>query len=452
MISMSLSKAATAIKSNYNGEDIMFSGCSIDSRTIEKGNLFIAINGENFDGHDYVSMAEEKGAAVLLLEHEVSHNKPLLKVKNTKKAMGLLARSWREEMTIPVVAITGSNGKTTVKEMVSSILSEISDVHATSGNLNNDIGVPLTLFGLDKKHQFAVIEMGANHPGEIEWLSAIARPNVAVITQCAPAHLEGFGDIDGVAKAKAEIYSGLQPSGTAIINADDDYAEFWGKQCKLLNKLSFGIESRNAGVRARNIKVVTQSASTDFELICSAGATKISLPLSGTHNVMNALAAAACCLSLDVSLQSIKIGLEKMSPVKGRLQVKQGLQGARVIDDTYNANPTSLEAALKVLSSYEGMRYLVLADMGELGDTAIELHRDAGIAAKQAGIEGLFTIGDLSINAMQAYGDGALHFESYEALNKSLVELLTKDTTILVKGSRSMQMERIVSTLMEEQL
>ena len=451
MISMSLSKAASAIESKYAGEDIIFSGCSIDSRTIEKGNLFIAINGENFDGHDYVSMAEEKGAVALLLEREVSHSKPVLKVKDTRKALGLLARSWCEEMTIPVVAITGSNGKTTVKEMVSSILSELSDVHATSGNLNNDIGVPLTIFGLNKKHKYAVIEMGANHSGEIEWLSTIARPNVAVITQCAPAHLEGFGDIDGVAKAKAEIYSGLQASGTAIINADDAYAEFWSKQCKLLNQLSFGIESTNADIRAKNIQVVKQSASTDFELICTAGAIKIRLPLAGTHNVMNALAAAACCLSLDVSLQSIKNGLEKMSPVKGRLQTKQGKQGAHVIDDTYNANPTSLEAALKVLKSFEGMRYLVLGDMGELGDTEIELHRDAGKAAKQSGIEGLFTIGDLSINAMQAYGDGALHFESYEALDKALGELLSKDTTILVKGSRAMQMERIVSSLTEEQ-
>ncbi len=451
MISMLLSKAATAIESNYDGEDILFSGCSIDSRTIEKGNLFIAINGENFDGHDYVPMAEEKGAAALLLEREVSHDKPLLKVKDTRKAMGLLARSWREEMMVPVVAITGSNGKTTVKEMVTSILSELSDVHATSGNLNNDIGVPLTLFGFDKKHQYAVIEMGANHPGEIEWLSAIARPDVAVITQCAPAHLEGFGDIDGVAKAKAEIYSGLQPAGEAIINADDDYAEFWTKQCKSLNQLSFGIESTNADIRAKNIKIVKQAASTDFELVCSTGAIKIRLPLSGTHNVMNALAAAACCLSLNVPLQTIKTGFEKMSPVKGRLQIKPGMQGARIIDDTYNANPTSLKAALKVLSSYEGMRYMVMGDMGELGDEAIDFHYDAGIAIKQADIEGLFTIGELSVKAMQAYGDDALHFESYEALNKMLIALLSKDTTILVKGSREMQMERVVSTLTEEQ-
>ena len=203
MINMSLSKAAAAIESIYNGEDIIFSGCSTDSRTVEKGNLFIALKGEYFDGHEYVSIAEEKGASSLLVEQEVSHSKPVLHVKDTRKAMGLLARSWREEMTIPLVAITGSNGKTTVKEMVTGILSEVAEVHATSGNLNNDIGVPLTLFGLDTKHQYAVIEMGANHPGEIEWLSAVARPNVAVITQCAPAHLEGFGSLKGVAKAKA---------------------------------------------------------------------------------------------------------------------------------------------------------------------------------------------------------------------------------------------------------
>ncbi|MAS81101.1 MAG: UDP-N-acetylmuramoyl-tripeptide--D-alanyl-D-alanine ligase [Legionellales bacterium] len=451
MISMSLYKAAKAIESNYSGEDVFFSGCSIDSRTIKKGNLFIAINGENFDGHDYVSMAEEKGAAALLLEREVSHDKPVLKVKDTRKAIGLLARSWREEITAPVVAITGSNGKTTVKEMVRSILSELSDVHATSGNLNNDIGVPLTLFEFDKKHQYAVIEMGANHSGEIEWLSAVARPDVAVITQCAPAHLEGFGDIDGVAKAKAEIYSGLRPSGKAIINADDDYAEFWTKQCKFLNQLSFGIESTHAGIRAKNIKFVKQAASTDFELVCSTGVIKIRLPLSGTHNVMNALAAAACCLSLNVSLQTIRTGLEKMLPVKGRLQIKPGMQGARIIDDTYNANPVSLKAALNVLSSYEGIRYMVMGDMCELGDEAIDFHSGAGIAIKQADIEGLFTIGELSIKATQAYGDDALHFESYAALNEMLIALLSKDTTILVKGSRSMQMERVVNTLTEEQ-
>lgn len=451
MINMSLSKAAAAIESIYNGEDIIFSGCSTDSRTVEKGNLFIALKGEYFDGHEYVSIAEEKGASSLLVEQEVSHSKPVLHVKDTRKAMGLLARSWREEMTIPLVAITGSNGKTTVKEMVTGILSEVAEVHATSGNLNNDIGVPLTLFGLDTKHQYAVIEMGANHPGEIEWLSAVARPNVAVITQCAPAHLEGFGSLEGVAKAKAEIYSGLQSSGIAIINADDAYADFWSESCGLLSQLTFGIDSAHADVRANIIEMSTKVATTQFELICTSGSIDICLPLSGKHNVMNALAACACCLSLDVPLTTIKSGLENILPVKGRLQVKAGKQGARIIDDTYNANPASLSAALNVLSNYEGAHYLVLGDMGELGDTAVQLHKDAGESARQAGIDGLFTIGELSINAMQGFGSNAIHFDSYDALSKALINILNNDATILVKGSRAMQMERVVNALIEEQ-
>lgn len=451
MISMSLSKAATAVNANYNGEDIVFSGCSIDSRTIADGNLFIALKGENFDGHDYVSLAEDNGASSLMLEREMSHTKPALQVKDSRKAMGLLAKSWREEISIPLIAITGSNGKTTVKEMVNSILSEISEVHATSGNLNNDIGVPLTLFGLDKKHQYAVIEMGANHPGEIEWLASIASPNVAVITQCAPSHLEGFGSIEGVAKAKAEIYSGLQSNGTAIINADDEYADFWKNSCEQVNQLSFGIESEHADVRAKNINALTESASIKFELTCAQGAIEIELPLSGEHNVMNALAASACCLSLDVSLASIKNGLENMSPVKGRLQVKAGKQGSRIIDDTYNANPASLEAALKVLSHYEGKRYLVLGDMGELGETAIQLHKDVGKLARQLGIDKLFTLGELTINTLQGFGSDSFYFDSHDELNEALLNHLDEDVTVLVKGSRAMQMERVVNALTEEQ-
>jgi UDP-N-acetylmuramoyl-tripeptide--D-alanyl-D-alanine ligase len=451
MISMSLSKVAVAINANFIGEDIVFSGCSTDSRTIEDGNLFIALTGENYDGHDYVSVAEENGASSLMLEREVSHVKSVLQVKNTRKAMGLLARTWRDEISIPLVAITGSNGKTTVKEMVTSILSEISEVHATSGNLNNEIGVPLTLFGLDKKHQYAVIEMGANHPGEIEWLSAIARPNVAVITQCAPAHLEGFGSVEGVAKAKAEIYSGLQSSGTAIINADDEYADFWRKSCEHLNQFSFGIKTKSADVIAKNIVAVTENNSIQFELSCAPGSIEILLPLAGEHNVMNALAASACCLSLDVPLATIKTGLEKMSPVKGRLQIKAGKHGARIIDDTYNANPSSLGAALKVLSQYKGTHYLVLGDMGELGSTAAQLHKDAGKLARESGVDKLFTLGELSINALQGFGSNSFYFESHDELNEALVNLLDEDSIVLVKGSRAMQMERVVNVLTEEQ-
>jgi UDP-N-acetylmuramoyl-tripeptide--D-alanyl-D-alanine ligase len=451
MISMSLSKAAAAINANLIGDDVVFNGCSTDSRTIENGNLFIALSGENFDGHDYVSVAEERGASSLMLEKEVNHVKPVLQVENSRRAMGLLAKTWRDELSIPLVAITGSNGKTTVKEMITSILSEISEVHATSGNLNNDIGVPLTLFGLDKKHQYAVVEMGANHPGEIEWLSSIARPNVAVITQCAPAHLEGFGSVEGVARAKAEIYSGLQSNGTAIINVDDEYANFWQKTCEHLKQFSFGIKSETANVTAKDIKVLTEKNSIQFILHSEKESIDIVLPLFGEHNVMNALASAACCLSLDVPLSSIKAGLEKMSPVKGRLQVKSGKKGSRIIDDTYNANPTSLGAALKVLGQYKGSRYLVLGDMGELGETAIQLHKEAGELAKQAGVDKLFVIGDLSINAVQSFGQDAQHFNSHDELGKTLLDSINKNTTILIKGSRSMQMEKVVNALVEEQ-
>ncbi len=449
MISMSLAKAATAIKSSFHGDDIIFSGCSTDTRTIENGNLFIALHGHNFNGHDYVSIAEEKGASAALIEQQVRHTKPVLKVKDTRTAMGLLARSWREEIAMPLVAITGSNGKTTVKEMVNSILSEIAEVHATTGNLNNDIGVPLTLFGLHKKHQYAVVEMGANHPGEIAWLSAMARPNVAVITQCAPAHLEGFGDIDNVAKAKAEIYSDLQSSDTAIINADDNYAAFWREQCERPQQLTFGIESADADIRAKDIQIVPQDATAKFALVSITGAIDIHLPLTGKHNVMNALAAAACCLSLDVPLVAIKNGLEKLTAMKGRLQIRPGKNAARIIDDTYNANPTSLSAALNVLTHYAGTHYLVLGDMGELGAAAVQMHGDAGVLAKQMGVHGLFTIGDLSIHATQAFGAGATHFDAYAMLEKTLLQHLNKNTSILIKGSRAMQMERVVKALTE---
>ena len=450
MISMSLSRVGSKLDARLVGQDAIFSGCSTDSRTIEQGNLFIALTGEYFDGHEFVSVAEQRGASSLMLERDVSHSLPMLKVEDTRKAMGLLAGLWREELAVPLVAITGSNGKTTVKEMVKQILSELADVHATGGNLNNDIGVPMTLFGMDRKHQYAVIEMGANHPGEIEWLSVIARPNVAVITQCAPAHLEGFGSIEGVARAKAEIYSGLQADGTAIINADDQYAGFWKSCCECKQKITFGIEAKNPDVFASRIETSSGDALTVFELITEADAIQINLRLPGRHNVMNALAAASCCLSLGVSLSVIKSGLEKVSAVAGRLQFKSGINNSRVIDDTYNANPASLNAALNVLSSCEGVRYLVLGDMGELGKTAKELHREAGKAAQEAGIDGLYAIGELSLGAAQAFGRGGLHFNSLDDLIDALSQVLNENAVILIKGSRLMKMEKVVTVLTRE--
>ena len=451
MISMLLSEAAKTLGSSLTGEDVVFSGCSTDSRTIEEGNLFIALKGEYFDGHQYISVAEKNGASSLIVDSEVVHTKPFIRVEDTRKAMGLLAKSWREKITIPLIAITGSNGKTTVKEMVTSILSTVSNVHATSGNLNNDIGVPKTLFGLNKKHNYAVIEMGANHLGEIEWLSKISSPNIAVITQCAPAHLEGFKNVESIAKAKAEIFSGLQTSGTAIINADDIYFDFWKNSCKEINKLTFGIKTKNADVRAENIKLSMDDLLINFTLISTHGSVEICLPMLGEHNVMNALAAASCCLSLDISLQSIKDGLENIKSIKGRLEIKTGKKHVRIIDDTYNANPTSLDAAIETLCGFNGLRYIVLGDMGELGDKAEQFHRDVGGLAKRKNVDGLFTIGKLSINASNDFGTGAFHFDSYEALEKALIKSLDKDSTILIKGSRAMKMERIVNALMRDE-
>ena len=451
MISMLLSEAAKTLGSSLTGEDVVFSGCSTDSRTIEEGNLFIALKGEYFDGHQYISVAEKNGASSLIVDSEVVHTKPFIRVEDTRKAMGLLAKSWREKITIPLIAITGSNGKTTVKEMVTSILSTVSNVHATSGNLNNDIGVPKTLFGLNKKHNYAVIEMGANHLGEIEWLSKISSPNIAVITQCAPAHLEGFKNVESIAKAKAEIFSGLQTSGTAIINADDIYFDFWKNSCKEINKLTFGIKTKNADVRAENIKLSMDDLLINFTLISTHGSVEICLPMLGEHNVMNALAATSCCLSLDISLQSIKDGLENIKSIKGRLEIKTGKKHVRIIDDTYNANPTSFDAAIETLCGFNGLHYIVLGDMGELGDKAEQFHKDVGGLAKRKNVDGLFTIGKLSINASNDFGTGAFHFDSYEALEKALIKSLDKDSTILIKGSRAMKMERIVNALMRDE-
>ena len=447
MIRMSLSHAADAINARYVGHDVTFNGCNTDTRSISRDNLFIALHGEKYDGHDFIMQAEHY-ASSLMLSRDVPHSLPVLMVDDTRKSMGLLARYWREQMPIPLVAITGSNGKTTVKEMIKSILSTVACVHAATGNYNNDIGVPLTLFGLDDNHQYAVIEMGANHTGEIEWLSAIARPDVAVITQCAPAHLEGFGSINSVAKAKSEIFAGLRSGGTAVINRDDDYADYWLQGLGKQKHRTFAIENEQANVRALDIKTLQEKAMTSFVLKTKQQQIEIELPLLGKHNVMNALAAATCCLSLGIPLDSVRNGLATMQSVAGRLQLKYGMNRSRIIDDTYNANPVSLQAAVRVLSGYKGKRLMVLGDMGELGNTEKQLHIDAGNQAREAGIEALYTLGSLSHYASNAFGKNAQHFESHETLFNALAKQLDEKTTVLVKGSRSMQMEKIVNALM----
>lgn len=448
MISMSLTETATVLNANYDGADDYFYGCSTDTRTLQKGQLFIAIRGERFDGHDYLANAKQQGAVAALVEKTVNQPLAQIRVNDSRRAMGELAGHWRARFRIPLVAVTGSNGKTTVKEMLGSILAQKAPVLTTRGNLNNDIGVPLTLFGLGDEHRYAVIEMGANHPGEISWLSRLARPSVAVITQCAPAHLEGFGSIEGVAKGKAEIYEGLLDDGVAIINADDDYAGLWHEKIGDSKTISFGLGS-DADITATEINYLTADGKQSFSLVTPVGKTRIQLALPGRHNIMNALAAAACASALNIDIDTIKTGLEQLQPGMGRLQIKPGIKGLTILDDTYNANPVSLQAAIDVMSLYQGEHWVVLGDMGELGVEARALHADAGELAKQKGVKRLFGLGPLSEAAVGAFADGAEHFEDMDLLIEHLKSLAGENIIMLVKGSRAMQMERIVNALQE---
>jgi UDP-N-acetylmuramoyl-tripeptide--D-alanyl-D-alanine ligase len=450
MISMRMSEVAETLKGKYTGKDVVFSGCSTDTRTIEKGNLFIALKGDRFDGHSFISYARENGASAAMVEIESENdNLPLLITNDTTRAMGLLASYWRNEFDIPVLAITGSNGKTTVKEMVASILGINATVLSTPGNMNNHIGVPLTLFKLDNKHEYAVIEMGANHPGEIGLLSKLAKPSIALITQCAPAHLEGFGSVDGIARAKAEIFSGLSDNGIAVINADDNFADFWKKTASNYQQISFGLESE-ADITANDVTFDTKTGYTNFNIHFPEKSISTSIRFSGIHNVLNSIAAAACCVAAGIPIDDIKKGLECISPVMGRMQLITTSKGLRIFNDTYNANPTSLKAGLQVLSNYSGNRWLILGDMAELGNDSAEHHRLAGELAREYGIQRLFALGEFSNYVVDGFGSGSSQFLSAEDLISTVLRDLSNDTTILVKGSRSMGMEKIVESLVEE--
>lgn len=450
MISMTLSEAATRLGMNYQEADVTFTGCSTDSRTLQAGNLFIALQGEKFDGHHFIDVAIGNGAAAALVDREIDNiGLPVLKVKNTRTAMATLAGSWRSDFALPLVAVTGSNGKTTVKEMLRAILGQRVPVLATQGNLNNDIGVPLTLFRLGPEHRYAIIEMGANHAGEIAALCDIAKPGVGVITQCAPAHLEGFGSIEGVARAKSEIYTGLVNGGTAIINADDNYAGFWRGVAQPLRQISFGLDNP-ADVSASDITIDPSTTDTRFELKTPAGSIRITLPLPGRHNVMNALAATACCLAIGIPLQDIRDGLAAMERVKGRLQKLTSPEGATIFDDTYNANPTSLKAGVHVLMSCSGKHWLVVGDMGELGSQTNLLHREAGEMAREQGIERVYALGDATRHTVEGFGRGAMHCSNIDELIGKLKPELANGVNVLVKGSRFMAMERVIKALMEK--
>lgn len=413
-----------------------------DSRTTQAGDLFIALKGERFDAHEFVPQIAGKASAALV-SHPLDVAIPQVVVPDVRLALGQLAKYWRKQFTQPVIGLTGSNGKTTLKEMLTAILSQQGQTLATLGNLNNDIGVPLTLLRLRADDQFAVIEMGANHFGEIDYLTHLAQPNVAILNNAGAAHLEGFGDIAGVARAKGEIFAGLAAGGIAVINADDTYADYWRELNQNRPLLSFGF-SQDADLHGE--------VNTANQLVIYQGSDSVAvrLKLLGKHNQLNALAAAAGATALGLSLAVIKQGLESLQPVKGRLNPKQGRQGAWIIDDTYNANPSSTTAAIAVLAEQQGRKILVLGDMGELGTTGEQLHFELGQLAKSAGIDELYSLGQLSAAASRAFGAGAYAFQDLADLLASLSPKLRPDTQILVKGSRSARMERVVEALVDQ--
>lgn len=442
---MSLSQAAAAINGKLQGDDVVFSAVSKDTRSLKQGDLYVALKGDNFDGHAFLKQAADLGAAGALVSDPQEMELPQICVEDTRIALGDLAAVWRDQFKGRLVGITGSNGKTTVKEMCRAILFEaVSDerVLSTQGNLNNDIGMPMTLLSIRQQHEYAVIEMGANHAGEIDYLTHIAKPDTALITNAGPAHLEGFGSIEKVAQAKAEIYAGLTADGVAIINLDDTYAEYWQQVCKGKNVVTFSMNDKRADVYAEKQTDKTYIFKT------MVGDVKITMSLPGRHNVMNALASTAVAVTLGISLENIASGLQTFSSVSGRLDMRKGLKGSYIIDDTYNANPLSLSAAIDVLTETEGESYLVLGDMAELGKLSDELHFEAGKQAKQMGVKKLFAMGELSRNAVRGFGEGAGFYEDRNTLIKAVVENIAASTTVLVKGSRSMAMENVVRALL----
>ena len=442
-INIMLSAAGEWLGAKMLGQDVTFTGVSSDSRTIEQGTLFIALRGPNHDGHQHVAAAAEAGAVAALVEHSVDCVIPQIIVGDTRLALGRLATAWRQELATPLLAVTGSNGKTTVKEMCAAILGQVGNTLATRGNLNNDIGVPLTLLRLQKEHQFGVIEMGANHPEEIRYLTNLTRPQVAILNNAGAAHLEGFGSLEGVARAKAEIFEGLDENGVAILNADDNFAPLWRDLTKDRQVISFGLE-QTADVTARWQGDVYGSR---LEVTTPVAEFQVDIALPGRHNVMNALAAIAAATALNIDSHQIVEGLESMQAVGGRLQAQKGVNGATVIDDSYNANPDSMGAGIRVLAECSGERYLALGDMGELGDESAELHRSVGSEARAAGIDRLYATGQLSRGAVEAFGENGHYFEQQQQLIEALLPAMKDDVTVLVKGSRSSRMERVVEAL-----
>lgn len=444
--SIRLSELQARLNTRLVGGDAEFSRLSTDTRSIQPGDAFLALRGERFDAHDFLPLAVDRGAAALVVEREAPElGVPQLVVQDSFDALGQIAAVNRERFTGPLLAITGSSGKTTVKTMLAGILVRSAPVLATRGNLNNRIGVPLTLLELDAAHEFAVIEMGASGPGEIASYCRWAKPEVALVNNVMPAHIEGFGSVEGVASAKGEIYRGLSAHGTAVLNLDEAYVEQWRASLQGQRVITFALANSEADCRASAVE--PRADGSDFTLVTPEGSARVALRAPGEHSVRNALAASACALALGLSPEAIARGLESFEPVAGRMSARRGYAGALVIDDSYNANPGSVKAAIEVLAAHAGERILVLGDMGELGERASELHRELGERARDRGIDQLITLGPLSAYAARAFGSKARQYDNHDAVIAALKAELNGQTRVLIKGSRSAGMDKIVRGL-----
>ena len=456
---MDLQDAALATGGTAVGGQVLFSSVSTDSRAIRPGQLFVALRGDRFDGHDYVAAVAAQGAVAAIVDKAWAAANPvplpLLIVDDTRLGLGRLAAGWRNRFELPLIGVTGSNGKTSVKEMCAAILRAQARfdgldpdlaVLATQGNLNKDIGLPLMLLRLSGNHRAAVIEMGMNHPGEIGYLTRLAAPTVALVNNAQRAHLQGMGSVNEVAREKGAIYEGLSADGVAVINADDAFAGYW----KALNAgreiLTFGL-SAGADVTAR---CTSHGFASDLVLTTPQGEARFRLQVPGLHNVRNALAASAACLAAGASLDAVADGLGTYTGTPGRLHLRKGAHGAVVIDDSYNANPDSMRAGIAVLAATPGRKILVIGDMGEIGEQSFQYHDEIGGYAKSEGVDFLFGLGEMSEVAARNFGEGGFHFSKVDDLVAALKAELNEDTVVLVKGSRFMKMERVVDAIAEK--
>ncbi|MCK5871918.1 MAG: UDP-N-acetylmuramoyl-tripeptide--D-alanyl-D-alanine ligase [Methylococcales bacterium] len=448
---LSLDTITAALKAKLRGRSIDIDSVSIDSRILKKGALYIAIEGDRFDGHDFIQAAKKNGAGALLVNHLVESDLPQLVVKDTRLALAQLGGLWRQKSQATVFAVTGSNGKTTVKEMLAMILSVDANVLATQGNFNNEIGVPLTLLRLSKQHRYAVVEMGANHSGEIAFSSRHTLADIVLINNVGDAHLEGFGSVEGIAKAKGEIITGSNASSIAILNQDDKFYSLWLKMLNQRQHFCFSLENSTADVYASeiNTRVENNQFRTTFNLHYQSKKISIQLKLAGKHNVNNAVAAATAALAAHISLPQIQQGLERVLPVKGRLQPLLSRQNTLMIDDSYNANPSSLTAGLAVLKSCSGEPWLVLGAFGELGQKSTDIHRQLGLLIRKYGVKRLFAVGDEARGTVETFGKGGIFFETQQTLIETLQTQLHENVVLLIKGSRTQKMENVAAVLID---